>query len=322
MSTSKVTSKSTASAVATPVDMDASSDISTPPAEYGGWKKSVYKDYALQMIVEFIGTFLFLLFAFGGTQAAKVNWDYAAPNPAHNPTKAVASPDLLLYIAVAFGLSLTVNVFVFYRVSGGLFNPAITTGLVVIGAMSPLKGALLGASQLLGGIAASAVVAGLLPGGLAVGTALAPGVSTVQGLFLEMFLTAELMITIFLLAVEKHRATYIAPLGIGASFFITQLFGVYFTGGSLNPARSFGPAVVTGDFPSYHWIYWLGPVMGACLAAGVYKILLLADYKTINPGQDEDGLTSVEAVLTAMRKGNGITRADAELGRRGEISIV
>jgi glycerol uptake facilitator-like aquaporin len=119
------------------------------------------------------GTFLFLLFAFGGTQAAKVNWDYAAPNPAHNPTKAVASPDLLLYIAVAFGLSLTVNVFVFYRVSGGLFNPAITTGLVVIGAMSPLKGALLGASQLLGGIAASAVVAGLLPGGLAVGTALA-----------------------------------------------------------------------------------------------------------------------------------------------------
>lgn len=62
--------------------------------------------------------------------------------------------------------------------------------------------------------------------------------------------------------------------------------------------------------------------MGACLAAGVYKILLLADYKTINPGQDEDGLTSVEAVLTAMRKGNGITRADAELGRRGEISIV
>lgn len=171
-----------------------------------------------------LGTFLFLLFAFGGTQAAKVNWDYAAPNPAHNPTKAVASPDLLLYIAVAFGLSLTVNVFVFYRVSGGLFNPAITTGLVVIGAMSPLKGALLGASQLLGGIAASAVVAGLLPGGLAVGTALArkyfqdpgsriyakwgrvltvfgvcvAGVSTVQGLFLEMFLTAELMITIFL----------------------------------------------------------------------------------------------------------------------------
>lgn len=142
-----------------------------------------------------LGTFLFLFFAFGGTQAAKVNWDPTSES--HNPTKAVASPDLLLYVALAFGLSLTVNVWVFYRVSGGLFNPAITLGFVVIGAMSPLKGALLAISQLLGGIAASGLVAGLLPGGLAVGTALAPGISTVQGLFLEVFLTAELMITIF-----------------------------------------------------------------------------------------------------------------------------
>ncbi|KAL0636497.1 Aquaporin-1 [Maublancomyces gigas] len=293
---SKDTSKNSASAIAAPVD-DSASGMSAPPQ---GWKQSVWKNYGLAMIVEFIGTFLFLLFAFGGTQAAKTNWDPTLKS--HDPILAPATQDLLLYVAFAFGFSLTVNVWVFYRVSGGLFNPAITLGCVVVGGMSPLKGGLLATSQLLGGIAASGMVQALLPIPLAVGTSLAPGVSTVQGLFIEMFLTAQLMITIFLLAVEKHRGTYIAPLGIGLSFFITQLFGVYFTGGSLNPARSFGPAVVTGDFPSYHWIYWLGPVLGACLAAGVYKFLLFAEYQTINPGQDNDGLASCESLITAARR--------------------
>lgn len=137
----------------------------------------------------------------------------------HDPTLAPATQDLLLYVAFAFGFSLTVNVWIFYRVSGGLFNPAITLGCVVIGAMPPVKGGLLAVSQLLGGIAASGMVQALVPGELAVGTGLArrlpldedayfvswsytdskrtAGVSTAQGLFLEMFLTALLMISIF-----------------------------------------------------------------------------------------------------------------------------
>lgn len=133
-----------------------------------------------------IGTFLFLFFAFGGTQAAKLNWDPTATSPV-DPTKAPASQDLLLYVAFAFGFSLTVNVWVFYRVSGGLFNPAITMGFVVIGAMSPLKGGLLSVSQLLGGIAASGLVEALLPGQLAVGTALARKVSLMGVRSLELY---------------------------------------------------------------------------------------------------------------------------------------
>jgi len=58
-----------------------------------------------------------------------------------------------------------------------------------------------------------------------------------------------------MLAKEKHRATFIAPVGIGLALFIAELAGVYYTGGSLNPARSFGPCVVTGEFDSEHWIY-------------------------------------------------------------------
>lgn len=56
--------------------------------------------------------------------------------------------------------------------------------------------------------------------------------------------------------------------------------------GSLNPARSFGPCVATRSFPGYHWIYWLGPVLGTALAYGLYKLLKFGEYETANPGQD------------------------------------
>lgn len=72
-----------------------------------------------------------------------------------------------------------------------------------------------------------------------------------------MFLTAELVFTIFMLAAEKHVANFIAPIGIGMALFIAQMFGTYYTGSSLNPTRSFGPDVVVGKFASYHWIYWV-----------------------------------------------------------------
>ena len=62
--------------------------------------------------------------------------------------------------------------------------------------------------------------------------------------------------------------------------------GVYFTGGSLNPARSFGPCVVLHTFPGYHWIYWLGPFLGSLLAVGFYRFIKVLEYETANPGQD------------------------------------
>lgn len=63
---------------------------------------------------------------------------------------------------------------------------------------------------------------------------------------------------------------------------------MYYTGGSLNPARSLGPAVVNRSFPGYHWIYWLGPILGTLVAAGFYKFIKALEYETANPGQDMD----------------------------------
>jgi aquaporin related protein len=93
-----------------------------------------------------------------------------------------------------------------------------------------------------------------------------------------MFLTAQLVFTIFMLATEKHEGTFIAPLGIGLSLFVAELMGVYYTGGSVNPARSFGPAVVSHKFNSYHWIYWVGPIMGAFLASAFYMFIKACKY--------------------------------------------
>ncbi len=104
-----------------------------------------------------------------------------------------------------------------------------------------------------------------------------------------MFLTAQLVFTIFMLAAEKHRATFIAPVGIGLSLFIAELMGVYYTGGSLNPARSFGPCVVLHSFYSYHWIYWVGPILGSLLASGFYMFIKALEHETVNPEQDAAG---------------------------------
>lgn len=163
----------------------------------------------------------------------------------------------------------------------------VTLGLVLVGAVKPIRGLLIFPAQIVAGIAAAAVTDALLPGPLLVANKLASGTSISRGLFIEMFLTAQLVITVYFLAVEKHRATFLAPLGIGLAVFIAHICGTNFTGTGINPARSFGPAVVT-DFTGYQWIYWVGPLLGSLLAFAVYTILKWLEYHNANPGQDDD----------------------------------
>ncbi|KAI4127634.1 MAG: hypothetical protein LQ347_004526, partial [Umbilicaria vellea] len=243
------------------------------------------RNHFVAMCGEFAGTFLFLFFAFSGTQVANTNQTGAT---ATATAAQVPNTSQLLYIALSFGFSLAVNAWVFFRISGGLFNPAVSLGMCLIGAVPWVRGVFVVISQILGGIAAAGVVSALFPGDLLVRTNLAAGTSVVRGLFIEMFLTAQLVFTIFMLAAEKHKGTFIAPIGIGLSLFIAELSGVYYTGGSLNPARSFGPCVVLHKFAFYHWIYWVGPILGTLLACGFYKFIKALEYETANPGQDLD----------------------------------
>jgi aquaporin related protein len=172
--------------------------------------------------------------------------------------------------------------------------------MMLVGATGYTRGALIIISQILAGIAASGVVSAMMPNVLAVRTELGGGTTVVQGLFIEvrhrllkqldlhsltntqMFLTAQLVFTIFMLATEKHEGTFIAPVGIGLSLFVAELMGVFYTGGSVNPARSFGPAVVSHTFNTYHWIYWVGPMLGAILASCFYMFIKALEYETVN----------------------------------------
>lgn len=95
----------------------------------------------------------------------------------------------------------------------------------VVGALSWSRSLLLTIAQLTGGIAAAAAVSAMFPGPLNVGTTLGQGTTTIQGLFIEMFLTAQLVFTTFMLAAQEHRGAFIAPIGIGLSLFIAEMTG-------------------------------------------------------------------------------------------------
>ncbi|KAK5685361.1 hypothetical protein LTS10_003439 [Elasticomyces elasticus] len=232
---------------------------------------------------EFVGTFMFLLFAFLGHQMAVST----APN--FGPD-GVNSNQTVIYIATSYGASLLVTVWTMYRISGGLFNPAVTLGLVITGALPAVRGAILFPVQIIAGMCAAGIASVIIPGDIKnVQTTLTPGMNSAQGVFLEMFLTAQLVFTVLMLAAEKSKDTFIAPIGIGLSLFVAEVAGVFYTGASLNPARSFGPCVVGRSFQTYHWIYWIGPFLGALIAGGYYHFVKYLNYEEANPGQDSAG---------------------------------
>lgn len=241
---------------------------------------STWKNHSIAFLAEFFGTFIFLWFAFVIAQIA--NQD---PNI---PKKTGSDPAQLIMISFGFGFSVMISVFLFYRVSGGNLNPAVTLSLVLAQAVPPIRGAIMMAAQMLGGMAAAGAASAMTPGPIAFANSLGGGCSKARGVFLEAFGVAFLCLTVLFMAVEKHRATYIAPVAIGLSLFLGHLVCVYYTGAGLNPARSFGPALAARSFPNYHWIYWVGPALGSFIAFGIWKVFKLLEYETCNPGQDAD----------------------------------
>lgn len=127
-----------------------------------------------------------------------------------------------------------------------------------------------------------------------------------------------LVFTVLMLAAEKSKDTFIAPIGIGLALFICEIAGVYYTGGSLNPARSFGPCVASRTFEGYHWIYWIGPGLGALVAAGYYTFVKWFNYEEANPGQDSaGGQVADEDDIKELKEGQGQQRGNNARGAGG-----
>lgn len=145
-----------------------------------GFLPNRLRNHIIAFIGEFVGTFLFLLFAFSGTQVANA----AASGSTQQAGGLTQMPNSsnLLYIALTFGFSLAVNAWVFFRVSGGLFNPAVTLGMALIGGLKWVRAGVVALAQLLGAMASAAVVSALFPGPMNVSTTLGGNTSIAQGL--------------------------------------------------------------------------------------------------------------------------------------------
>lgn len=280
------------------------------------------KNHFLAFVGELVGTTLFMYFALAATNVANLPattvTGVTTVSAITGEATTVLNTSSLLYIALAFGFSLAICAWIFFRVSGGLFNPAVSLGLLLVGVITPVRAILLTIAQCAGAIAGAGFVQLTLPGDLNATTRLAPGTSVVQGLFIEMFCTSLLMFAVLFLAAEKSKATFLAPIGIGLALFVGELVGVLYTGGSLNPARSLGPNVILASFSKDHWIYWLGPFMGATLAAVFYRLIKLMHFETVVPGQDDDG----SAALLQQQAGSAAIAGNAGMlsGHKNDAS--
>ncbi|KAH6782183.1 delta tonoplast integral protein [Perilla frutescens var. hirtella] len=212
-------------------------------------------------VAEFIST---LLFVFAGVGSAI----------AYNKLTSDADLDApgLVAIAVAHAFALFVAVSIGANISGGHVNPAVTFGLAVGGQITILTGIFYWIAQLLGAIVASYLLT-VVTGGLAIPThGLAAGVGAVQGVVMEIIITFALVYTVYATAVDPKKGSLgtIAPIAIGFIVGANILAAGPFSGGSMNPARSFGPAVASGNFAG-NWVYWVGPLIGGGLAGAVYS---------------------------------------------------
>ena len=218
-------------------------------------------------LAEFLGTF-FLCFA--GIAAILSN--------------TLMGPDGggIVAIALAHGLALSVAVNAFGGISGAHFNPAVTCGMLATGRIRPpLAGAYV-VAQLLGATIAAVACRSVFPPDVVTKVNLGiplPGDNVAAGtvLVVEFILTFLLMTAIFGTAVdERGKAVKIGGFGIGLAVAFDILAGGALTGASMNPARSFGPALVLGHFDK-HLLYWIAPITGACVAALLYHHVLLKE---------------------------------------------
>ncbi|XP_064618111.1 aquaporin-8-like [Liolophura sinensis] len=182
-------------------------------------------------------------------------------------------------VAIAHGLTIALLVASFGAVSGGHLNPAVTLGVFLSGGIKPLLAMAYVVAQLLGSLVGAGLVRAVLPSTTfkAIGGGahnLVQGVGPGQGIVCETLLTMTLVLAVLMCAVDTDK-NVLAPLAIGFAVTVDILAGINVTGASMNPARSFGPAVVVSNVSnvwSYHYVYWVGPLMGSLLATLLYRL--------------------------------------------------
>jgi MIP family channel proteins len=176
-----------------------------------------------------------------------------------------------LGIAVAFGLAITTMIYALGHVSGAHFNPAVSFGFALTRHFPWRNVAAYWAAQVTGAILAALLLRASLGDVANVGATLPSG-SDRQSFLWEVVLTFFLMLVVMAVATDARAVGEAAALAVGGTVGLCALVGGPISGASMNPARSLGPALVSGDLDSL-WIYLLAPLLGASLGALAYQYL-------------------------------------------------
>nr|XP_020821742.1 aquaporin-2 isoform X1 [Phascolarctos cinereus] len=271
--------------------------------------------FSRAVCAEFLATLLFVFFGLGSA----LDWPQAHPS--------------VLQISLAFGLAIGTLVQTFSHVSGAHINPAVTVACLVGCHVSFLRAIFYVAAQILGAVAGAALLQELtapdIRGDLGINVFLPCSVTGIhfltlsglleelsnnttvgQGVTIELFLTLQLVLCIFASTDDRREDNVGSPaLSIGFSVALGHLLGINYTGCSMNPARSLGPAVVVGKFDD-HWVFWVGPLVGAILGSLIYNYLLFPHAKSLS-----------ERLATLKGKEPDVDWEEREVRRRQSVEL-
>ena len=206
---------------------------------------------------EFIGTFMLVFLGTGAVVIAKAD---------------------TLTIGLAFGLTVTVMAYAFGGVSGGHFNPAVSIAMMINKRLEAKDGVFYIVAQFLGAIVASGLLSVLINAldlsrtgfGQTDFTKIGAGVA----FLVEVIVTFSFILVILMTTSDRFGNSQMAPLAIGITLSLLIIVALNLTGGSLNPARSFGPAIFAGGSAlAHYWVYLAAPIVGAILAAFTGRLL-------------------------------------------------
>ncbi|HEY6572179.1 MAG TPA: MIP family channel protein [Candidatus Eisenbacteria bacterium] len=215
-----------------------------------------------KFLAELIGMFALVLFGAGAILQ-------------QNATQAVG----VTGIAVAHGLAILVSIYAFGHVSGGHFNPCVTFGMAVTRRLPWGDAVTYWIAQVAGASIAAWLLSLAYPTGaadVALGApSLGAGTTPMLGMALEAVTAFLLVLVVFGSAVDPRAPKGFAGLAIGLTYTANILLAGNLTGGSFNPARAFGPALIAGHWQD-HWLFWVGPMLGGAVAALLYDRFFLS----------------------------------------------
>ncbi|KAM4534574.1 aquaporin-1-like [Fundulus diaphanus] len=230
-----------------------------------------------RFLLEMVGTALFLSASLSAVLIRADPRSVGGLTNQSRPSEASSSPGLVavspvcpLQVVLVFGLSVAMAAL---SVGGAVhLNPAVSIAMTLTLRLRLWKAVLYMIGQLLGGVASAVLLLGLTGDVTPAVNQVSFGIRLHQAVAVEMLITLQLVLVV-MATIDVPLPVMATPLLVGLAVSLGHLVAIPATGCGMNPARSFGPAAVTLDFRN-HWVFWVGPILGACVAALLNDLLL------------------------------------------------